>query len=676
MTETRIEGLVSLVDTVFPDAVLELTSEEIEEILQINTLRRDGEWVSWPRKNATISELEMANFISLIREEVKTRFLPNANSRYCSSMFYDHPVPDPTSKTTSRLMPDIVFTMDHFKEEERHTVEWIDFVMVLELVSSEMLDKEISRCPSYCERMFDRQPVPRFVPATLIAESHIILIIFDRSGKVSSEKISVHNNHQKFLRLIFGFLFASLEHLGYETTVDDIGDGRLCMKAGGIEYRVKGVFRDPGVEGRGTVCFHGVSQVDRSEVVIKNSWVDVRNEQTEIDILNQLNERNEKDLCTPDGVRVIPQIVSHEVLKTKRPGAVPGEWIDVGATTALFRHELVEWDGNEPKWARISSDKSRKSKVEVRKLCRIVMKPFGQKLDTFPSKKVLVRAFGDIVHAIRVLHESGIVHRDISFRNILLYEHEGVLRGVLIDYDYAVSFERAASIAKRTGTLPFLSLDQLRETPLFPHNYFHDLESLFYVMIWTFTFYSGPNSQKRRFSKIQNRYHQMAVAKWNCEVVDGNLSALYSLKLGCVARLSFWDTLDQFDPYFTDPDLSRCMWAIRDLIIDPEMDYRRNFESFLKTKAKLDDRFDLEETSPEKMLLIMEEYNRIPINMRPPSVVFGSLLAILEETASLFQVEEAVEDGEKGVDTEVAYNPGNEGRDEEVEATKAAVAPY
>ena len=54
--------------------------------------------------------------------------------------------------------------------------------------------------------------------------------------------------------------------------------------------------------------------------------------------------------------------------------------------------------------------------------------------------------------AIRILHKNGIVHRDISFRNILLYNHSGVPRGLLIDYDYAVSIERAetTAIAERT----------------------------------------------------------------------------------------------------------------------------------------------------------------------------------------------------------------------------------
>lgn len=148
---------------------------------------------------------------------------------------------------------------------------------------------------------------------------------------------------------------------------------------------------------------------NKSEVIIKDSWVDICREETEVDILTKLNERNEEELCTPDGVRVIPEIVSHEALTTLRPGNTPGEWTFVDATTAIFRGELVELDGDDkPKWAWSSHDVRKRHKIEIRKLCRIVMKPFGLKLKTFTSKKVLMRAFGDIVHGTFSYHTTTI----------------------------------------------------------------------------------------------------------------------------------------------------------------------------------------------------------------------------------------------------------------------------
>ncbi|KLO10640.1 hypothetical protein SCHPADRAFT_999406 [Schizopora paradoxa] len=644
MAERRNERPASLVDTVFPDAILDFTSKEIEEILQINTLWRDGEWVSWPRKNATISEQEMVNFISLIRNEVKTRFASNSNPRYCSSMFREYPVPDPQCETTFK--PGIVFTRNPFQEEERDTVDWSDIEMVLEMVSPEMLDKGISRCSRYCERMFDRWPCPRFVPAAVIAGSHIILLIFDRSGMASSEKISVHDNPQKFLRLIIGFLFVSLEHLGFEMTIVVDEDGSHYIKAGDVEYQVSSIYREPGIEGRGTVCYHGVSQEDQSDVVIKDSWVDVCNEQTEIDILNQLNERDEKELCTPDGVRVIPQIVSHEILKTRRPGIAPGEWVDLEATTALFRHHLVEWDGDSPKWTWTSSDKSRKSENVIRKFCRIVMKPFGQKLDTFTSKKVLIRAFGDIVHAIRILNESGIIHRDISSRNILLHKHKGELRGLLIDYDFAVCVKRASSttLDERVGSPPFMAIDRLPDPPMHPHSYFHDVESLFYVMCWMFTFYSGPRSNQRGIRRSE--LSEMVVAKWNVDGASG--MSLFVAKWKAMHEHFFDKLLNQFDPYFSDY-VQECVEAIREIIFKCRGNLRGS--RFHEKKAELDRR--LETASFEEKERILDEYNVLPISMRHPQAVFQTFLGVLDETVSKLPKEADEEEAgkEAGVDS-------------------------
>lgn len=44
--------------------------------------------------------------------------------------------------------------------------------------------------------------------------------------------------------------------------------------------------------------------------------------------------------------------------------------------------------------------------------------------------------------AIRIAHSKGIIHHDVSHRNILWYNHEGTPRGLLIDYDGAHFVDR------------------------------------------------------------------------------------------------------------------------------------------------------------------------------------------------------------------------------------------
>jgi hypothetical protein len=64
--------------------------------------------------------------------------------------------------------------------------------------------------------------------------------------------------------------------------------------------------------------------------------------------------------------------------------------------------------------------------------------------------------------------------------------------GVLNDFDLAVDADiKSASSKQRTGTKPFMAIDLLRDHPSV-HMYRHDLESMFYVLVWiTSRFHNG-----------------------------------------------------------------------------------------------------------------------------------------------------------------------------------------
>ena len=71
-----------------------------------------------------------------------------------------------------------------------------------------------------------------------------------------------------------------------------------------------------------------------------------------------------------------------------------------------------------------------------------------------------------------LFEHAGILHRDISLDNLML-RREG-------DKVYGVT---SASSKQRTGTKPFMAIDLLRPDPSV-HMYHHDLESMFYVLVW------------------------------------------------------------------------------------------------------------------------------------------------------------------------------------------------
>jgi serine/threonine protein kinase len=85
-----------------------------------------------------------------------------------------------------------------------------------------------------------------------------------------------------------------------------------------------------------------------------------------------------------------------------------------------------------------------------------------------------------------------ILHRDISLNNLMLRKEDGHVYAVLNDLDLAVNADVQRQSSKhRTGTTPFMAIDLLDGEPTV-HFYRHDLESLFYVLVWiTSRFHDG-----------------------------------------------------------------------------------------------------------------------------------------------------------------------------------------
>jgi serine/threonine protein kinase len=106
-------------------------------------------------------------------------------------------------------------------------------------------------------------------------------------------------------------------------------------------------------------------------------------------------------------------------------------------------------------------------------------------------------AFFAIIHWLnlgyRWLYEiPKILHRDISLDNLMLRKKGNKVYTVLNDFDLAVSADvKSKSSRHRTGTKPFMAIDLIHPDPTV-HMYRHDLESMFYVLVWiTSRFHDG-----------------------------------------------------------------------------------------------------------------------------------------------------------------------------------------
>jgi hypothetical protein len=97
-------------------------------------------------------------------------------------------------------------------------------------------------------------------------------------------------------------------------------------------------------------------------------------------------------------------------------------------------------------------------------------------------------------------NEAHILHRDISLNNFMYYcDRDNKIYGVLNDFDLSHQMTgdhphpRPASTKQRTGTLPFMAVDFLHDTPMI-HGYRHNLESFMWVILFHISQYRDGKS--------------------------------------------------------------------------------------------------------------------------------------------------------------------------------------
>ncbi|KAG6056263.1 hypothetical protein E4U17_002324 [Claviceps sp. LM77 group G4] len=262
--------------------------------------------------------------------------------------------------------------------------------------------------------------------------------VFDRSGPYSGATFNVHEEPEKFLQVLCGYLMMSDEELGLDILTEE-KDGRRfvmipmihqSMCNGTDTTRAQSEAR--AIVSRATTCFAakpiGAPEFDR---VIKYSWIP-STWTPEADLLRKANEH-----C----VKGIAKVV-----------------------------------GDDREIARIS-------KLRDGLVYRVLNTTQGP--DTFGSILELLECLRDAVKVHRSLYmQSGILHGDISVNNIMITEPAKAdgYKGVLIDLDLAKNMiEGPSESMHRIGTIEFMAVGVLRGEE---HTYRHDLESFFYVLIW------------------------------------------------------------------------------------------------------------------------------------------------------------------------------------------------
>ncbi|PIL33430.1 hypothetical protein GSI_04052 [Ganoderma sinense ZZ0214-1] len=218
-------------------------------------------------------------------------------------------------------------------------------------------------------------------------------------------------------------------------------------------------FQAPGVAGRGTRGYVALPATAKGQplknakfVYLKDAWrVDHANIDQEGKILKYLNDSE---------VPYVPTLVSH--------GDVPSQ--------VTLSQEL---------WSQFHSETACPLKRHTH--YRLVVAEVGMPLDAFGDDSCdLVAAVHCCIQAHAAAYKAGIIHRDISSGNLLLYKgDDNEWYGLLNDWELSKKVERGPLEGRqpdRTGTWQFMSAHALND-PLRKMVIQDELESFFHVLL-------------------------------------------------------------------------------------------------------------------------------------------------------------------------------------------------
>ncbi|KAH8114673.1 hypothetical protein DFH11DRAFT_1508528, partial [Phellopilus nigrolimitatus] len=461
-------NIPELVSVSFPDRAFNVTTDlSVEHVrypeAEADCLYRDGEWVNWPVTSAPGAEPHIVTYFNKVVDEARSFLDPaykkSSNDRVFSGRYSEIAL----NSTTAERKPDIVvLSREDAEREEKGS--WAGVYGFGELKSNPTFPLNMVEVQGaqYARLCYSHQEDRRFVVSFCLFDDDMELYVFNRSGIRVSTRFNVHSSPEDFLRVIIGFLVPEEYYIGFDPSFfTDTRPSKPAMSTSAASSSIlETIHVDPVICGRGTVCFMVQGEGDDYVSVLKDSWVDRSRPLKESEVL--------QDIKTIDGVS---RFVDHEIVHFR---------IDDQIIKDTTESDLLDDED-----------------VVIRDHHRLLITPYGKGLEDFDSLTELVSAFKDYVLVIKALHEKDIVHRDISPRNLILVKINELLlrKGVVIDFDYAIKKPRTeCSKGERTvrdGTLPFMSIDVLTGQ-IQEHFYYHDLESLLYVLIWVCTTQAGP----------------------------------------------------------------------------------------------------------------------------------------------------------------------------------------
>ncbi|KAI0761325.1 hypothetical protein BD413DRAFT_617063 [Trametes elegans] len=229
---------------------------------------------------------------------------------------------------------------------------------------------------------------------------------------------------------------------------------------------------DASLASRGTRGFVAYDLVEKSVVFIKDSWrALVKGRLSEFDIYQLLVQRLKSD------------DINNRFLTLRAGGDVSVNSGEAG--TSWREQETMTTTGFEGP-----------DRYSPRRHCRLVVDEICRPLTSFATPLDLIHCLRNAIFAhAHAWLDAGILHRDISPSNILIFEKSsGIYQGILSDWDLAKTKEQLNKRGQwsRSGTWQFMSAG-IQCYPRKPYEAEDDLESFLHVLNWC-TFRYIPHS--------------------------------------------------------------------------------------------------------------------------------------------------------------------------------------
>jgi serine/threonine protein kinase len=366
----------------------------------------------------------------------------------------------------------------------------------------------------------------RYVYCFLQCGSMMRLLHFDRSGLVASEHLDIEIETDKFIKCLLGVFCHEPSRLGYpagkEVPFHKRGpDNKLLqvVTVGGRQLYLYDQEAGPlrgHLVGRATVAFRaklvnpeGEKETGR-DWCYKSSWPQ-KLRKHEGDYLKSLQGlSNVVDLLVYGVVKIKNEndttVVGRKQCSSGQPMTIletfhkATDFTRHAGTATSSRRDLeaMPQDLRQPGSGsqQVCDEKEHRDIVTA-----WVSSSFDEAISSLDSLSTIFSIWEQAFSAIKAITERGIVHRDISFRNIRIDDQHKLK---VCDFDMAMSLDGQSTGAQdRTGTIAFMATSILGPQP-YTHRPIHDCESIFWLCALELLDRVSKGEIRRRLENIWN----------------------------------------------------------------------------------------------------------------------------------------------------------------------------